>query len=474
MHGRLLPPRPARDASASAASIPALVVGRLLVGLGVGASAVVVPAYAAEMAPAERRGAVVVVYELMLCFGMIAASLADFALRDARENWRWMLALPAVPAVAVLCSFAILPESPRWLVRRGRLRDALAVIESLREGTKRRRGGGDPAETERRLDASTARVEAELMELWSASEKEAATTSGIARDPESTSLRGGAVEMVDRDGVVGDPRGAALDDEDPGGGPPLVVVVSEKSSPLRSLALSSRRFASSLRSVLRDSLRVSRDPRSRRAFRVASTLAFFNQACASTAVINYAPTILERAGTADRGDAVFFASGVSLAKLVGVGCSVVLVDALGRRPLLIYGSVFGAASLLVLAVAYESSEDAAFASLLAMCSFMLAFSVSWAGVFWVVVAELFDATHHAAATSATLAWMFFVGAAVDAAFLPAADALGGGVVFAALAAVLALAGAYAWAELTETKGKTLAEVHAEMAREDRDGIGGAV
>ena len=459
---------PLAMASASAASIPALVVGRLLVGLGVGASAVVVPAYAAEMAPAERRGAVVVVYELMLCFGMIAASLADFALRDARENWRWMLALPAVPAVAVLCSFAILPESPRWLVRRGRLRDALAVIESLREGTKRRRGGGDPAETERRLDASTARVEAELMELWSASEKEAATTSGIATDPESTSLRGGAVEMVDRDGVVGDPRGAALDDEDPGGGPPLVVVVSEKSSPLRSLALSSRRFASSLRSVLRDSLRVSRDPRSRRAFRVASTLAFFNQACASTAVINYAPTILERAGTADRGDAVFFASGVSLAKLVGVGCGVVLVDALGRRPLLIYGSVFGAASLLVLAVAYESSEDAAFASLLAMCSFMLAFSVSWAGVFWVVVAELFDATHHAAATSATLAWMFFVGAAVDAAFLPAADALGGGVVFAALAAVLALGGAYAWAELPETKGKTLAEVHAEMAREDRD------
>lgn len=464
--------------SASAASIPALVVGRLLVGLGVGASAVVVPAYAAEMAPAERRGAVVVVYELMLCFGMIAASLADFALRDARENWRWMLALPALPAVAVLCSFAILPESPRWLVRRGRLRDALAVIESLREGTKRRRGGGNPAEMERRLDASTARVEAELMELWSASEKEAAT-SGIARDPESTSLRGGAVEMVDRDGGVGDPRGAALDDdpgggargalddEDPGG-PPLVVVVSEKSSPLRSLALSSRRFASSLRSVLRDSLRVSRDPRSRRAFRVASTLAFFNQACASTAVINYAPTILERAGTADRGDAVFFASGVSLAKLVGVGCGVVLVDALGRRPLLIYGSVFGAASLLVLAVAYESSEDAAFASLLAMCSFMLAFSVSWAGVFWVVVAELFDATHHAAATSATLAWMFFVGAAVDAAFLPAADALGGGVVFAALAAVLALGGAYAWAELPETKGKTLAEVHAEMAREDRD------
>ena len=475
---------PLAMASASAASIPALVVGRLLVGLGVGASAVVVPAYAAEMAPAERRGAVVVVYELMLCFGMIAASLADFALRDARENWRWMLALPAVPAVAVLCSFAILPESPRWLVRRGRLRDALAVIESLREGTKRRRGGGDPAETERRLDASTARVEAELMELWSASEKEAATTSGIARDPESTSLRGGAVEMVDRDGVVGDPRGAALDDdpgggargalddEDPGGGPPLVVVVSEKSSPLYSLALSSRRFASSLRSVLRDSLRVSRDPRSRRAFRVASTLAFFNQACASTAVINYAPTILERAGTADRGDAVFFASGVSLAKLVGVGCGVVLVDALGRRPLLIYGSVFGAASLLVLAVAYESSEDAAFASLLAMCSFMLAFSVSWAGVFWVVVAELFDATHHAAATSATLAWMFFVGAAVDAAFLPAADALGGGVVFAALAAVLALGGAYAWAELPETKGKTLAEVHAEMAREDRDDWGG--
>ena len=145
--------------SASAASIPALVVGRLLVGLGVGASAVVVPAYAAEMAPAERRGAVVVVYELMLCFGMIAASSrlrAEGRARKLEVDAR----PPRLPAVAVLCSFAILPESPRWLVRRGRLRDALAVIESLREGTKRRRGGGDPAEMERRLDASTARVEA--------------------------------------------------------------------------------------------------------------------------------------------------------------------------------------------------------------------------------------------------------------------------------------------------------------------------
>ena len=290
--------------------------------------------------------------------------------------------------------------------------------------------------------------------------------------------------MVDRDGGVGDPRGAALDD-DPGGGarrprrrrsrrPPLVVVVSEKSSPLRSLALSSRRFASSLRSVLRDSLRVSRDPRSRRAFRVASTLAFFNQACASTAVINYAPTILERAGTADRGDAVFFASGVSLAKLVGVGCGVVLVDALGRRPLLIYGSVFGAASLLVLAVAYESSEDAAFASLLAMCSFMLAFSVSWAGCF--------GSSSRSSSTRRTTrrrrrrrsrGCFSSRGPGRRGVFFQRRTRWAG-VVFAALAAVLALGGAYAWAELPETKGKTLAEVHAEMAREDRGRFGGAV
>lgn len=106
---------------AAASDAALLSFGRFVVGLGVGVSAVVVPAYVGEMAPPHRRGAVVITYELMLCLGMIAAGIVDFALRDARDNWRWMVGAPVIPAFAMLLGIFILPESPRWLVIRGRL-----------------------------------------------------------------------------------------------------------------------------------------------------------------------------------------------------------------------------------------------------------------------------------------------------------------------------------------------------------------
>ena len=66
---------------ASAVSVGTLVLGRLLVGMGIGFSAVVVPAYLGEVAPQHVRGSVVTLYELMLCLGMVASSLADAALQ---------------------------------------------------------------------------------------------------------------------------------------------------------------------------------------------------------------------------------------------------------------------------------------------------------------------------------------------------------------------------------------------------------
>jgi len=86
----------------------------------------------------------------------------NYALRDARDNWRWMVGAPVLPASAMLLGIFVLPESPRWLVIRGRLADALEVIHGLREHGREMPG----------QDRSTALVEAELMELWSAVEKE--------------------------------------------------------------------------------------------------------------------------------------------------------------------------------------------------------------------------------------------------------------------------------------------------------------
>lgn len=86
-----------------------LTVGRFLIGIGIGASAVVVPAYLGEIAPAKLRGRLVEVYEVMLCFGMLSAMLADAALEHAPHNWRWMVGAPIIPALVLTCKLSFLP-----------------------------------------------------------------------------------------------------------------------------------------------------------------------------------------------------------------------------------------------------------------------------------------------------------------------------------------------------------------------------
>ena len=78
-----------------------LIAGRLLIGMGIGISAVVVPAYLGELSPAKVRGRIVEVYEVLLCIGMLAAVLADVALAHVPNNWRWMVGLPVVPGMVL-------------------------------------------------------------------------------------------------------------------------------------------------------------------------------------------------------------------------------------------------------------------------------------------------------------------------------------------------------------------------------------
>ena len=111
--------------------VAGLVVGRLIVGGGIGVSAAVVPAYLAELAPARYRGATVEMYELMLTLGALIAVLVDAALSGVAHDWRWMVGAPLPFAVLLALCAIFLPESPRWLVIQDRLDDALAVIHRI-------------------------------------------------------------------------------------------------------------------------------------------------------------------------------------------------------------------------------------------------------------------------------------------------------------------------------------------------------
>lgn len=124
---------------ALAPNVQIMVAARIVLGLGVGAAAVTCPLYLAEMAPADRRGRMVTINELMIVTGQMLAfatnALLDQLIQDPHV-WRTMLAVAAIPAVALLIGMLALPDSPRWYALKGRLpeaRNVLALSRSARD-----------------------------------------------------------------------------------------------------------------------------------------------------------------------------------------------------------------------------------------------------------------------------------------------------------------------------------------------------
>jgi MFS transporter, SP family, arabinose:H+ symporter len=129
-------------ASALAPDYATLVVARMLGGFGVGAALIVAPMYIAEMAPPASRGRFVSFNQLNIVVGISAAFFSNYliltlgesgagwseALRLGEWNWRWMLGIEALPALAYLIALSRVPESPRWLAMRGRDVEATAVL----------------------------------------------------------------------------------------------------------------------------------------------------------------------------------------------------------------------------------------------------------------------------------------------------------------------------------------------------------
>ncbi|HUY11933.1 MAG TPA: sugar porter family MFS transporter [Candidatus Dormibacteraeota bacterium] len=109
--------------SASAPSIEVLLVARLIVGLAIGLSSVIAPLYISEVAPASSRGALVSLYQFAITIGILAAFLVDYALSQGGA-WREMLGLALIPSLVLIFGMLIMPESPRYLLRIGRAREA--------------------------------------------------------------------------------------------------------------------------------------------------------------------------------------------------------------------------------------------------------------------------------------------------------------------------------------------------------------
>ncbi|XP_019750332.1 proton myo-inositol cotransporter-like isoform X1 [Hippocampus comes] len=110
-----------------------LLVGRIIVGLGIGVASMTLPVYIAEVSPPHMRGQLVTVITVLITAGQFIACVVDGAFSYMkRDGWRYMLGLSVLPSILQFVGFLFLPESPRWLLQKGRQEEARQVLSRIR------------------------------------------------------------------------------------------------------------------------------------------------------------------------------------------------------------------------------------------------------------------------------------------------------------------------------------------------------
>ncbi len=152
----------------------ALVAYRIIGGIGIGVVSIVSPIYISEISPASHRGRLVSLYQLAVTVGFLLAYLANWlidrnagASADASlwarmfnsESWRGMLGSETVPALLFLLIIPFIPESPRWLITRGRAGKATSILTRIY---------GDPDEAERQAGLTSESLRNENKGEWKA------------------------------------------------------------------------------------------------------------------------------------------------------------------------------------------------------------------------------------------------------------------------------------------------------------------
>ncbi len=350
---------------AASVSMPMLLVARLLLGLTIGVSVVVVPVYVAESAPAAVRGSLLTAYQLATVSGIILGYVVGYLLAGTHD-WRLMLGLAAVPATLLLPILLRMSDTARWYLLKGRVDDARRALARVEASA---------------LDAES--VEAELAEITRAlSEGEGGPLS----------------EMLHR---------------------PYL-----------------------------------------RATAFVITLGFLIQITGINAIVYYSPRLFEAMGFAGNFALLGLPALVQVAGLAAVGAALVLVDRVGRRPILLSGiAMMIAADAVLIAVFAVGFGDAGpgfgFAGVLL---FIIGFSFGFGSLVWVYAGEAFPTRLRSMGSSTMLTSNLVANAIVAAVFLTMLHSLGGTGSFAVFGGFAILAFGVVYRYAPETKGRHLEEI----------------
>jgi len=208
----------------------------------------------------------------------------------------------------------------------------------------------------------------------------------------------------------------------------------------------------------------------RPALLLAAGLAVFQQLVGINTIIYYAPTTLTNVGFAKT--SAIYAN--LIIGVINVGMTVIaikIIDRVGRRPMLFAGVAGMVASLLVLGISlsalpvpHHPGDPAAIITLVCLATFIAAFAATWGPVVWVMIPEVLPLSVRGTAMGVAVFGNWAANFAASQTFPPLIKALGPGTVFLGYAALGLLAGVFVKGLVTETKGRSLEDIEADLQR----------
>lgn len=369
--------------SGIAGSSTEFVVYRIIGGFAVGAASVLAPAYISEVTPAHLRGRLSSLQQVMIIVGLTAAFLSNYLLAEyagssttvfwmGYEAWRWMFWMELVPAFIFLIALIFIPESPRYLVTRGKTEQARSVLDRLFGGAVANRKVGE-------------------------------IETSISNDH----------------------------------APRLSDLLDKGSGKIRTIVW------------------------------VGIGLATFQQLVGINVVFYYGAVLWQAVGFSES-DALkinVLSGSISIASCL---FAIALIDRIGRKPLLLIGSIGMAVTLAIMSFAFMSgslvdgtlqlSDGAGLAALIAANVYVAFFNFSWGPVMWVMLGEMFPNQIRGSglAVSGFAQWISNFGITMTFPIMLASIGLTGAYGFYALSAAISVI--FVWMMVRETKGIELEEM----------------
>jgi len=344
---------------AFSSGLSVFILMRCMAGIGVGMASTLSPLYIAEISPAEVRGRNVSINQLTIVIGILITNLVNYRLADSGPDaWRWMFGLGAVPSLAFLVGVIWLPESPRWLVQKGRVAEGEAILHRI-----------------------------------------------------------GGSAFVERT--------------------------------VRAVQQSTTQTAKASFSMLFN-------PQVRPAVFVGMGLAVLQQLCGINVVFNYTSTIFETVG-ANLDRQLFETVAIGVVNLVFTLVAMWQVDRLGRKPLMLIGTLSLSILYIIIAVLLRNAASSGLLSVFVLLAISV-YATSLAPITWVLISEIFPNRVRGIASSVSILALWGAYFVLVFTFPILAEQLGTYGPFWLYAAICLIGFWFVYRNVRETKGKTLEEL----------------